>query len=58
MYVHAYRWQFTPTPTEVEQVIDKFGTMDIPDNFVATVSPYSQGAKVKHGAGEFVRSTM
>ena len=36
----------------MDEVMDKFGDMDIPDNFVAIVTPYSQGLKVNQEAGE------
>ena len=51
MLVH--RWQYTPTQEELDSVQGTFGDLAIPDNFVATVTPYSEGAKVNNRAGKY-----
>ena len=45
------RWQFTPTPDELDDIVQKFGNLTVAENFVATVTPYSEGAPVNNRAG-------
>ena len=47
-----HRWQYTPTDEELDNVREIFGEFTIPENFVATVTPYSEGAKINNRAGK------
>ena len=45
------RWQFSPTPEELDDVAQRFGDLTVAENFVATVTPYSEGAPINNRAG-------
>lgn len=52
MSLIVHRWQYTPTDEELDKVRERFGELTIPENFVATVTPYSEGAKINNRAGK------
>ena len=52
MCIFTCRWQFTPTAEELDNVIETFGDLTLPENFVATVTPYSEGARINNRAGK------